>query len=230
MKSPSNRRQQQEQPRQKEFGELFTIHKPDLTTDSDSSENSDDHHQDEDPFHIRFDMTPEFPSHVPTPETIDKVENEQRPWIPRIFSGEDDNEDDITTARSPMTPTASRKTLSPAYSPRATRWGSDVWNPEVWNLLRTNTFESTSSTDSSLDNDAGSFVSIRPEIVNLRDTMVRNKLRLMKRRTNQSPPSPIHTDPNDDNDDDTEWSRCASPLQKKWMKQNALNLYSSCQQ
>jgi len=142
MKSPSNhRRQQQEQPRQKEFGELFTIHKPDLTNDSDLSENSDDHHQDEDPFHIRFDMTPEFPSHVPTPETIDEVENEQRPWIPRIFSGEDDKEDDIPTARSPITPTASRKTLSPAYSPRATRWGSDVWNPEVWNLLRTNTLK-----------------------------------------------------------------------------------------
>ena len=119
---------------QKEFGELFAIHIPDL-----KPPDEDSLRHDEDSADFRFDLRPEFPSHVPTPDTINLGINYQ---IQTIFAGDDikpkkrakrqkNLEEPANPAKAEVTPTISspRSTMKILIaSPSSTKWGSDVWN------------------------------------------------------------------------------------------------------
>jgi len=124
---------------QKKFGEQLAIQKHSIL-------DGDDHSLD-----LRFDLRPDFPSHVPTPETIDRVD-EPTSKLGRIqhrlqnkFAADDDEAmNRIRTQRgkdksppiksTPSTvvpsgsPLASGKLKVLITSPVGTKWGSDVWN------------------------------------------------------------------------------------------------------
>lgn len=121
---------------QKQFGELFAVHVPDLNLPEEKSLDNDDYCSD-----IRFDLRPEFPSHVPTPETINLGINYH---IKTMFAGDDEKPKKRTRRRKnrkenakplkvvvPPAPTLSTPTPKMKIlvaSPFSTKWGSDVWN------------------------------------------------------------------------------------------------------
>eukprot|EP00535_Pseudo-nitzschia_heimii_P004087 CAMPEP_0197182958 /NCGR_PEP_ID=MMETSP1423-20130617/7137_1 /TAXON_ID=476441 /ORGANISM="Pseudo-nitzschia heimii, Strain UNC1101" /LENGTH=237 /DNA_ID=CAMNT_0042633467 /DNA_START=23 /DNA_END=733 /DNA_ORIENTATION=+ len=119
---------------QKEFGELFTIHMPDL-----QSPNNNSLRQDEDSASLQFGLLPELPSHIPTPQTINLGINYR---LQTIFTGDDTKPKKRTKREKTLEKSANstevegKPTISlptsnmniSIASPSSTKWGSDIWN------------------------------------------------------------------------------------------------------
>lgn len=242
-----------QEPCQKEFGELFAIHKPLISPDVSESE--------DDPVELQYDLPPELPCHVPTPQTINQ-EGGLGAFLKRELSS--DSLDTTPSSRerrrqkllqtAPTTATdesvyACGKLQILITTPVSTKWG-----PDIWNSLKTSRkgfFSSKRAADGE-----GS--------VSTPKQGRRKKTRGNKRP--QSPVSPIGKS-NDENCPPTSPKtnaklvlseetvetmlvaptvssnnksrtssftsnkrRRASLLQRKWMQENALNLHSSCQE
>merc|ERR1711933_97519 len=137
---------------------------PDLNSPDEQASDQSDYSPD-----VRFDLRPEFPSHVPTPETINLGINHH---IKTMFDGDDEKPRKRTrrqrnrkkNAKSmklivPPNPTiiaSTSKMKILVASPFSTKWGSDVWNSIKINgqidsseSVRTNSSSRSNSDDSS---------------------------------------------------------------------------------
>jgi len=208
-------RQSQIEVLERSYGEQLTIHKPDFNASFDSNE--------ENPFEIRFDLIPELPSHVPTPETIDEgLEGFQR-QLQTIFTA-----DEGIIAPTRKRTGLSSKGLSPHHTPESTSATkiviaspkSSKWGPEVWKSKMRPSFSRPSHATKrplSPSDHLGELQSARDQ---LESPPASSKLILSEevvetvKRTNNSPSS--------------QRMRSALPLQRQWMEENALNLHFSC--
>lgn len=219
---------------QKQFGEVLTIHKPDLSSSSDSDGGDDS-------LDMRFHLRPELPSHVPTPETINHG------LFRTMFAANDDGaekrtkrrkaerQQPITDAPTPASshayPQTSRNLKILIDSPSSSKWGPDVWNYKRRILVaerppspshsvgksNSSKKQSTSSTYNSATptQNQTSKVILSEEMV---ETVERTAPTKMVARTKSSHNGANNKTPS------------ASLLQRQWMQEIALNLHSSCQQ
>jgi len=264
------RRRSVQQPCQKEFGALVSIHKPDLISPSSSD-------SDEDTVELRYDVPPELPCHVPTPETINQVRG-LGGFLKRDFS--QDSHDTTLSSKERRRQKLLKKAPTTASddsvyacgklqilitSPVSTKWG-----PDIWNSLKTNNGKKSRK---------GLFSSSKRETIDSAvdgdDTASTPRQRRRKQtkgnhKIPKSPSSPVgkssgaetgypQTPPkinsklvlsettvetvfvaptvssNKKNKTSSYTNNnnkilLASPLQRKWMQENALNLNSSCQE
>ncbi len=207
-------RQNQPDRLERNYGEQLTIHKPDLNASFDGNE--------ENPFEIRFDLIPELPSHVPTPETIDEgLEGFQR-QLQTIFTADEGitsptrkrtglSSKSLTPHHSPQSPRAIKILIA---SPKSSKWGPEVWKSKIRpNFSRPSHVtkrplspsdhigELESASDQLESPTTGSKLILSEEVV---ETVKRN------------------------NRPSSQQKRSALPLQRQWMEENALNLHFSC--
>jgi len=215
-----------QQPCQKKFGELLKIQKP------------DEHECDLD---LSFELLPELPSHVPTPKTINQGLGPIHHQLRTLFAADDgapkkrrtkrrkqqSQGAQSTTQAAPQSPHATKGYTMLVASPHSSKWGRDVWEskrnflrPPLMNKRPSSPSDSSQSTHITALEDSEELVNTgddsapivelakikRKEIGNDAMTLTPNTNYHINRRTS----SP-------------------SPLQRKWMQENALNLHASCQ-
>jgi len=160
---------------QKQFGELFTVQVPESNLPDEKSFDSDDYSSD-----IRFDLRPEFPSHVPTPETINLGINYH---IKTMFDGDDgqpkkstrrqrNRKKNAKSMKALGLPTQTISTPTPKMkiliaSTFSTKWGSDVWNSIKINGVSSQSSTTRLSSSSNFINSDGSIHSDRTDDTSL---------------------------------------------------------------
>mmetsp|Transcript_20347 Transcript_20347/g.41899 ORF Transcript_20347/g.41899 Transcript_20347/m.41899 type:complete len:241 (+) Transcript_20347:112-834(+) len=209
-------RQTDVQPLQRKYGEQLTIRKPDLNASFNSSD-------EDNPFDIRFDLMPELPSHVPTPETIDEgLEGFQR-QLQTIFTADEG----ITTptrkrtglSQIPKTPHHSPHSPGAAKIVNASPNGSK-WGPEIWKSKMGPSFSHSSHVTKRPVSPSDPVSELRSARKQLDSSPTSSKLILSEEivetvKRNNSPAS--------------QKTRSELPqLQRRWMEENALNLHVSC--
>jgi len=263
------RRRSMQEPCQKEFGALVSIHKPDLISPSSSD-------SDEDTVELRYDLAPELPCHVPTPETINQVRG-LGSFLKRDFSH--DSHDTTTLSskerrrkkllkKAPNTASddsvyACGKMQILITSPVSTKWG-----PDIWNSLKTNNgkksrkglFSSSKreTIDSAVDGDStvstprqgrrkqmkgGNKIPKSPSSPVGKSSgaetgypqtppKINSKLVLSETtvETVFVAPTVVSNKKNKTSSYTNNKILLASPMQRKWMQGNALNLNSSCRE
>ena len=212
------------QPSQKEFGELFTIHIPDVISPTASEES-------EDAFEIQFLLQPELPSHVPTPKTIDQGLAHN---IKNIFSADEDDyiikrkrsksrKNESPTPASPSDSPSLKKTAQTVISsPNRSKWGPDVWNSKRRKFfsvppIMTHRPPSPSNPFDELDN---SFEQTSAKLI-MSEEQVETVVRPV-------PTTTVGTANRYHNYGTVPKKRVTSTLERRWLQENALNLHSSC--
>jgi hypothetical protein len=238
-------KQMNTQPLQKQFGEMITIQKPDLSSSSDS-DGDDDSLLD-----MRFHLRPELPSHVPTPETINHglfrtmfaTDDDDEGAKQRSNRRKADRQQPITDAPTPATLHAS--SLTPRNldiliaSPSGSKWGSDVWNYKRRVFMTeccscpSLVAEQSSSPSHSVGNSIGSknkSISLTYNSTTCAQNKTRAKLILSEETVERTTPTKMVARPKSSHNVVNNKPPSASLLQRQWMQENALNLHSSCQQ
>ncbi len=223
-------RHRKTQPLEKTFGEQLTIKKPDLTSKIDIGVEGDQ-------FDQRYVLMPELPSHIPTPATIDQgLEGIQRQF--ETMFTEDDGvttptkkrnrrkknaKEDIEQQHAPL-----HAPGTPDHSPYSTKalkiliaspYGSK-WGPEVWKSKMQRSFsrpDQANTAPPSPSSSAGESVNTRDQV----ESPINSPKLIMSEdavETVEREYSPLNRK-----------KHAASPLQLRWIEQNALNLHSSCE-
>ncbi len=224
------------QPLEKEFGELLTIKTPDFTPKKKVKIGVKGRSL----FDQRYELSPELPSHIPTPATIDQgLEGIQRQFETMLTE-----DDGVTTSSTPRrksykfkknaqelikqqhAPLHSPRSPDPSpYSTKAARviisspYGSK-WGPEVWKSKMRLPFSDTVDAKTAPPSPSSS----SDESANTRDQV-------------ESPGGSPKLIVSEDTVETVERGNrqlnrkkyAASPLQLQWIEQNALNLHSSCE-
>jgi len=213
------------QPPLKRFGPQVPIHRPELSSSSEFGRNSI-LEGDDDPMDIQFDLRPKLPSHVPTPETIDRMDEPLLYHLQTLlFAGDADNSNEGTNSETkerrniknippaPVTPNESPVTSSGRKLLRRTP--STKWGPDVWKSLKSSN-NSINSNQSNSTGDCSSTKSISScesfEEINdsanpdakWRDIPVLPEVTVKTKSNNGS----------------------KTPLQRQWIQENTLNLHS----
>ena len=213
------------QPIEREYGEQLTIRKPDMTSTSDVV-------VEKDPIDRRFDLSPEHPSHVPTPATIDGGLNEIQRQLQAMFTTDDGG---ITPAKKRsqrrkhvLSPTNEPTPVTPDHSPYSTKATKIViassngskWGPDVWKSKMRPSF----SRPTHINNQPPSPSDVVGELNNAKEQFNSSKTSpkvIMSEKVVET------VERNNRNQNQKRYS--ASPLQLQWIEENALNLHSSCQ-
>lgn len=225
------------QPLEKEFGEQLSIKTPDFTPKKTVTIGARGRSLFEgcSLFDQKYELSPELPSHIPTPATIDQgLEG-----IQRQFENMWTEDDGVTTTprrrrksklkknaqelidqqhvplHSPGTPDPSPYSTKAARVIVTSQYGSK-WGPEVWKSKLRLPFADAPTAPPSPSDSSDESVNTRdsvespggsPKLIVSEDTVgiVERETRPLRKK-----------------------KYAASPLQLQWIEQNALNLHSSC--
>jgi hypothetical protein len=226
---------------QKEFGEVLTINKSE---------------SDDDPLDLQFDLRPELPSHVPTPRTINQgltgiktmFDADDDATTKRVKRNSNKR---LSTKvlSTPVTPESSsdgttRKLKILIASPSSSKWGPDVWKSKMRDPLSlpplpplpSNVTKRPPSPSSAPLHKSKSAKKLNTSSTKNTSTPTQNKTNvkvILSEESIETVDKSLHSTKGAKNKSFNSYLNnkgfMASPLQRRWMQENELNLYSSCQ-